>query len=422
MFHIRDLKRIRVTFVIAALCAFFFVFASPSSLAVFEYPDAPLIEALLLPVRFIYASFLHTDMLHLGLNLLVWILLGIEVEPQTGSRRFLGLYVLAVLMGGAVEGLFFGLAFAGLSAACFALLSWIIWTSLARGKDMKSAAIAIAIIAGVLVTETFIAEIVRPGSTAYGAHVGGSVAGLFASLGLGGQRTRDGMTFRPMKHIDVGAVLDIIFEFDEDDGEEAEDSFARGLEHKYVIEIEGRVAAMSGFTPEDQAQGVAWLSWTYVHPDYQRHGVAFYMMTELREVLEKGGYRKVFIATSDYKDEDTGEDVYGPARKFYERKLNARREIVVKDYYDVGESKYVYSLPVIHTLAWPEGALLREMLADGLDPERRFAAIDIVRQGPGVDSAFVVAEDFGDLTLRVAAGSATTADYPIVFADEMTTG
>ncbi len=54
----------------------------------------------------------------------------------------------------------------------------------------------------------------------------------------------------------------------------------------------------------------------------------------------------------------------------------------------------VYSLPVIHTLAWPEGALLREMLADGLDPTQRFAAIDIVRRGPGIESAFAVAEDF----------------------------
>ncbi len=67
----------------------------------------------------------------------------------------------------------------------------------------------------------------------------------------------------------------------------------------------------------------------------------------------------------------------------------------------------VYSLPVIHTLAWPEGALLREMLADGLDPERRFAAIDIVRQGPGVDSAFVVAEDFVNQAKAVLAEVST---------------
>ncbi|MEZ5229654.1 MAG: polyprenyl synthetase family protein [Acidimicrobiales bacterium] len=69
----------------------------------------------------------------------------------------------------------------------------------------------------------------------------------------------------------------------------------------------------------------------------------------------------------------------------------------------------VYSLPVIHTLAWPEGSLLREMLADGLDPEQRHAAIDIVRQCPGIDSAFAVAEDFVAQAKAVLAEVSTNA-------------
>lgn len=346
MLKIKELIRFPVTLSIILLCLGMFFMSGPETLSRFEYPNASLLEAVLLPVRLLYASFLHTDIVHLGLNLAVWSLLGMEVEPEVGSSRFVLLYVFATLLGGAVEGAFFDLSFVGLSAACFALLAWIVWNALARTKGMRGAIIAIGIIAGILLVETLIAEIVRAGSTAYGAHVGGSVAGLFAALGLG-HKSHNGMTFRPMKHGDVSPVLDIIYDFDEDDGEEAEESFERGLQNKYIIEIEGRVAAMSGFSHEDQAQGVAWLSWTYVHPDYQRHGVAFYMMQQLRDVLEKGGYRKIFIATSDYVDEDTGEDVYAPARKFYQSKLNARREIVVKDYYDVGESKYVYSLPVI---------------------------------------------------------------------------
>ncbi len=54
----------------------------------------------------------------------------------------------------------------------------------------------------------------------------------------------------------------------------------------------------------------------------------------------------------------------------------------------------VYSLPVIHTLQWPEGALLKELLTDGLNLEDRHAAIDIVRRGPGVESALDVARTF----------------------------
>lgn len=54
----------------------------------------------------------------------------------------------------------------------------------------------------------------------------------------------------------------------------------------------------------------------------------------------------------------------------------------------------VYSLPVIHTLASDSGPALRELLDDGLAEADRHAAIDIVRRGPGVEQAHVVAADY----------------------------
>ena len=56
----------------------------------------------------------------------------------------------------------------------------------------------------------------------------------------------------------------------------------------------------------------------------------------------------------------------------------------------------VYSLPVIHTLASPAGAPLRALLADGLREDDRLAAIDMVRNGPGVASSLAVAQRFVD--------------------------
>lgn len=67
----------------------------------------------------------------------------------------------------------------------------------------------------------------------------------------------------------------------------------------------------------------------------------------------------------------------------------------------------VYSLPVIHTLAWPEGALLRELLTDGLNLEDRHRAIDIVRNGPGVESALDVARGFVEDAKAVLADVST---------------
>ncbi|MDH3681982.1 MAG: polyprenyl synthetase family protein, partial [Acidimicrobiia bacterium] len=56
----------------------------------------------------------------------------------------------------------------------------------------------------------------------------------------------------------------------------------------------------------------------------------------------------------------------------------------------------VYSLPVIHTLSSPVGMKLRELLLDGLAESDRHLAIDLVRQGPGIDSALTVAAGFVD--------------------------
>ncbi len=54
----------------------------------------------------------------------------------------------------------------------------------------------------------------------------------------------------------------------------------------------------------------------------------------------------------------------------------------------------VYSLPVIHTLSSPLGPRLRELLADGLADADRHAAIELVREGPGIESSLAVATGF----------------------------
>jgi len=56
----------------------------------------------------------------------------------------------------------------------------------------------------------------------------------------------------------------------------------------------------------------------------------------------------------------------------------------------------VYALPVIHTMSSSAGARLRELLVDGLVESDRHRAIEIVREGPGISSALVVAEGFVD--------------------------
>ena len=149
-----------------------------------------------------------------------------------------------------------------------------------------------------------------------------------------------------MEESDVAPILEIIYDHDEDDGEEAEEAFEETLADKYVITYEGRVMGMTGFKADPHMPQTAWLSFTYIHDYFRRKGNAYWMMLELRHVLQSAGVRHLFIATSDYVDEDTGEDIYLAARNFYEDKLNARRELRLENFYAPGEAKYIYSLPV----------------------------------------------------------------------------
>ncbi len=54
----------------------------------------------------------------------------------------------------------------------------------------------------------------------------------------------------------------------------------------------------------------------------------------------------------------------------------------------------VYSLPVLRTLASPVGEKLSSYLIDGLTEADRHLAIEVVRNGPGIDEAFDLAKQY----------------------------
>ena len=71
----------------------------------------------------------------------------------------------------------------------------------------------------------------------------------------------------------------------------------------------------------------------------------------------------------------------------------------------------VYTLPVLHTMSagGSEGDRLRSMLGGPLDEDQRSAALEIVRQGPGIESTVAVAVDFVD---RAVAALEPLGDSP----------
>ena len=147
--------------------------------------------------------------------------------------------------------------------------------------------------------------------------------------------------FRPMTAQDRQAAFEIAHDFDEDDGEALAETLEETIGGFFVLEREGRVIGFTGFDAVPDSVGSAWLSWTYVAEDVRGTGAGHAMMEGLKPELARAGVERLFVSTSDYHED--GEDVYAPARRFYERE-GAREVLRVPDYYAPGETRIVYLL------------------------------------------------------------------------------
>lgn len=145
-----------------------------------------------------------------------------------------------------------------------------------------------------------------------------------------------------MRERDIPRVLHIIEQTDEDDAEAAEEAFARdGLGGMNVLVVSGEVVGVTGHHIDPETQGSAWLSWTYLDRNAQGHGLGTTMLNTLLGRLAAEGIRKIFIDTSDYAE--NGRPIYAAAHRMYEE-FGAAVEMRIPDYFEVGETKIVYTL------------------------------------------------------------------------------
>ncbi|MEW6348140.1 MAG: GNAT family N-acetyltransferase [Thermodesulfobacteriota bacterium] len=152
----------------------------------------------------------------------------------------------------------------------------------------------------------------------------------------------DGIELRPMKGRDLDAVLGIIRAHDEDDFEEAEESYEEsGVEGQYVLTEHGKVVGVTGCRPIEVSDNSYWLSWTYLAQEARGRGLGRAMLDQLMADLTEQGARKLFVNTSDYAEPDE-DPLYEDAHKLYEA-LGFRLELSYKDYYAPGESRLTYA-------------------------------------------------------------------------------
>ena len=85
---------------------------------------------------------------------------------------------------------------------------------------------------------------------------------------------------RQMQTDDIDAVVELIYSHDEDDAEEAERSYRAigGTYDQYVLEEEGNVIGVTGYSIPPGCDHTYWLSWTYVHAEYKGKGLGMRMM------------------------------------------------------------------------------------------------------------------------------------------------
>jgi GNAT superfamily N-acetyltransferase len=172
---------------------------------------------------------------------------------------------------------------------------------------------------------------------------------------------------RPMERKDMGGVLRIIAQHDEDDFEEARDELRDGFEGMFVLADGSKIVGVTGGVVDPHSDDVVWLSWTYVDIERQGQGIGTTMFNEMTGILRNDGVRKLFINTSDYRDE--GEDMYAAARAFYE-KMGASLEVTLPDYHADGEARMTYGLDLtrgVDRSQHPGGGAVRFIDIEELD-------------------------------------------------------
>nr|WP_305086181.1 rhomboid family intramembrane serine protease [Corynebacterium sp. CCUG 65737] len=133
-------------------------------------------------LRALTSGFLHVDISHLVVNLLVLVFIGPVVERFVGTGPYVAAY-LACILGGSAAVLFFGFAqpTAGASGALYGLMAILVAIAARNRADLRAPL--------VLVAGNLVFTLVMPGVSLWG-HLGGMVTGALIAAPLTARETR----------------------------------------------------------------------------------------------------------------------------------------------------------------------------------------------------------------------------------------
>jgi len=117
-----------------------------------------------------------------------------------------------------------------------------------------------------------------------------------------------------------------------------DDYVAKGRASTYqflVYRLDGHVIGFTCYGPRSLTRGTFDLFWIGTAPGAQRRGVGHALLEAAEQAVRSTGGRLLIVETSSRPE-------YEPARRFYDSH-GYRREALIKDFYDVGDSLVLYS-------------------------------------------------------------------------------
>nr|WP_239479680.1 rhomboid family intramembrane serine protease [Actibacterium sp. 188UL27-1] len=277
-------------------------------------------------------QFRHGTQIHLAGNIGILLFAGLRVEREIGFTNTLILVFACAVLGGVVQNALVGPNFVGISGPAYGLATFAV---------VQHARPEFRVWIGILLFVIAVAEVLTLGDRiAVWTHVISMFVGALAVFGnLFGSSEP---TLKPMQMTHLSKVVAIINETDEDDALDAEETLLkRGMDGMFVLMQKQDVLGVTGYAVDEDTDGSAWLSWTYLTEARRGEGLGGQMMNDLLGRLNEMSVRKIFMATSDYAED--GVPIYADAFKLYEE-FGADIELKVPDYHSPGETKIVYGL------------------------------------------------------------------------------
>jgi ribosomal protein S18 acetylase RimI-like enzyme len=113
----------------------------------------------------------------------------------------------------------------------------------------------------------------------------------------------------------------------------------KGIESGYqfiFVEVNGKTIAYACYGEIPCTKGSFDLYWIVTHNDFRGKGIGKQLLIEVEKQIKVIGGRVIYIETSS-------KPLYEPTRKFYEN-YGCKTEAILKDFYDLNDSKYLYTI------------------------------------------------------------------------------